>query len=112
MIKIRGLNVDAIKATEKTAKKIAEGRKWTKRDWDEDMNYSDALELPDSFLEYISPTNAYKLLKLLDKELWKYGLCIRSKDGEPLLYTSEEEFDINAFVSDGWLYLGLEKYIL
>ncbi|MBO7732178.1 MAG: hypothetical protein J6S67_06490 [Methanobrevibacter sp.] len=88
------------------AKQIAQGRKWSTRDWPAYMGYQDALPMPDG-----CHVVDYETLSRLDRELWRYGLAIRSIDGEPLLYTTREEFAIDKFIDDGYLYLGLEKYI-
>ena len=93
------------------AKQIAQGRKWTTRDWPADMGYSDSLPLPQQVLEELKNGDTYSTLSDLDRCLWKYNLAIRSIDGEPLLYITKEEFAIENFIDDGYLYLGLEKYI-
>ena len=53
------------------AKQIAQGRKWTTRDWPAYMGYMDALPMPDG-----CHVVDYETLRRLDRELRRYGLAI------------------------------------
>lgn len=103
------------------AKQIADGRRWSTKDWPEWMGYSDSLPLPQQVLEELRNGDTYSTLSDLDRCLWKYNLAIRNVDGAPMQATCgpnmfESIGGWRTFVVDDesnpYIYLGLANKIL
>lgn len=94
------------------------GKKFSKRDWGEDMGYADFLYADDAIISLIKKTPEKELIDLfydIDAELRKYGLCVRSGQRHMTfesVYFGTGDFNMNEFFDGEAIYMGLSKYWL